>query len=144
MVLVNCGATEYVRGVLPDPDALRHVRFVVIDAHRPVHPTYNDAADADTVLVLADDDPQAVAGVPHANPELDAQDLEGEFDLFEVCLIDLKERECVCVSVPPFRTTHSHKKNQKTKTTNNRAGAQRRGGGRRRRRRRRRRQRRRR
>ncbi|KAF8055841.1 MOV10L1 [Scenedesmus sp. PABB004] len=65
VLLVNCGAGQWVRGMVP-PSAL-NVRFVVVDSHRPVDPRYNNGDDLENVLVLAHDDPLPAAEVPPAD-----------------------------------------------------------------------------
>lgn len=75
MVLVNCGATVYIRDELARE--YRGVRFLVLDAHRPIHQGYNNAGDGDTVLLLPADDPQARADIPVAFDSTDDLDVEG-------------------------------------------------------------------
>lgn len=63
-MLVNCGACEDVRAMLRLPDA---VRVIVIDAHRPIHHSYNDAGDTDTLFLHDPADGTAAEDIPQAS-----------------------------------------------------------------------------
>lgn len=62
VILINCGASCYVKDLAPE--ASKNVRYIVIDSHRPIHPSYNDTSDLDVLLVLAEDDPLPQREVP--------------------------------------------------------------------------------
>lgn len=83
MVLLNCGASTYVRDMAPS--SCRNARFLVVDSHRPIHPRYNDKSDMDVLLVLADDDPLPESEVPPVC-ELDNMTPEREFSrVWDLC-----------------------------------------------------------
>ena len=63
-MLLNCGACEHVRQMLELPDA---VRVIVIDAHRPIHHSYNDQADTSTLFLHDPADGTAAEDVPPAS-----------------------------------------------------------------------------
>lgn len=62
VILINCGASCFVKDLAPE--ASKNVRYIVIDSHRPIHPSYNDTSDLDVLLVLAEDDPLPQHEVP--------------------------------------------------------------------------------
>ena len=63
-MLLNCGACEHVRQMLELPDA---VRVIVIDAHRPIHHSYNNEADTSTLFLHDPADGTAAEDVPPAS-----------------------------------------------------------------------------
>lgn len=72
IVFINCGATRDVRDLVDCRP--QTVRFVIIDAHRPVHYAYNTAEDTkDVYVVLADDDPVPAGEIPVYDEELEAE-----------------------------------------------------------------------
>lgn len=71
VMLVNCGACEDVRAMLELPDA---VRVIVIDAHRPIHHSYNDDADTDTLFLHDATDGTAAEDIPLASDSESSSD----------------------------------------------------------------------
>jgi hypothetical protein len=63
-MLLNCGACEHVRQMLELPDT---VRVIVIDAHRPIHHSYNNEADTSTLFLHDPADGTAAEDVPLAS-----------------------------------------------------------------------------
>lgn len=76
MLLLNCGASTYVKDLAPA--SCKNTRFIVVDSHRPVHPRYNNSSDTESLLVLAEDDPIGQHEVPPANDALDNLTAQGE------------------------------------------------------------------
>jgi CDC45-like protein len=64
VMLLNCGACEHVRQMLELPDA---VRVIVIDAHRPIHHSYNNETDTSTLFLHDPADGTAAEDVPPAS-----------------------------------------------------------------------------
>jgi CDC45-like protein len=64
VMLVNCGACEDVRAMLELP---RKVRVIVIDAHRPIHHSYNKEDDVDTLFLHDPADGTAAQDIPLAS-----------------------------------------------------------------------------
>lgn len=77
VMLVNCGACEDVRAMLELPEA---VRVIVIDAHRPIHHSYNDDADTDTLFLHDATDGTAAEDIPPASDSESSSDSDSDED----------------------------------------------------------------
>lgn len=70
-MLINCGAGEDLRAMLELPDA---ARAIVIDSHRPIHHSYNNPADTDTLFLHDAADGTAAEDIPAASDGEDSSD----------------------------------------------------------------------
>lgn len=98
VMLINCGSGHNIRTLLRLPT---NIRITVIDSHRPIHTSYNNAEDPDTLFWHDPDDVAGPSEVPCAESTDDSDSSDSDDDANDENESPVSKRQRQQAGLPP-------------------------------------------